>query len=109
MSQHIDASGRTWQEFARDLFEYEYCAECHGDTYEHEGMIVLGNWFAHCRFSHVPACPLKDDCNRQTDPVVTMRPRSNGRWAVIDRTNKTVETFTNIVAAQAAFDNKAYP
>ena len=42
--------GRTAQEFLDDLFEYEYCAECGGDTEHHSVVLdVLGLFHAHCR------------------------------------------------------------
>lgn len=40
---------QTFEDFARALFEFEYCAECGGDWYDHEPWGVLGNWFAHCK------------------------------------------------------------
>ena len=41
--------GRTAQQFLEDLFEYEYCAECGGDTEVHAVMLaVLGLFHAHC-------------------------------------------------------------
>ena len=38
--------GRTAQQFLEDLFEYEYCAECGGDTEDH--IVVLGLFHAYC-------------------------------------------------------------
>jgi hypothetical protein len=32
--------GRTAQEFLEELFEYEYCAECGGDTADHTVMLT---------------------------------------------------------------------
>ena len=41
--------GRTAQEFLEDLFEYEYCDECSGDTEDHIVVLdVLGLFHAHC-------------------------------------------------------------
>jgi len=41
--------GRMAQEFLEDLFEYEYCAECDGDTEDHIVMLdVLGLYRAFC-------------------------------------------------------------
>ena len=41
--------GRTAQQFLEDLFEYEYCAECGGDTEGHIVMLdVLGLYHAFC-------------------------------------------------------------
>ena len=40
---------QTFEDFARELFAFEYCAECGGDWYDHEPWGVLGNWFAHCK------------------------------------------------------------
>lgn len=42
-------NGETWQEWAERRFEFEYCAECHGDVKDHLPAIVLGNWFAVCK------------------------------------------------------------
>lgn len=39
------------KQFLRETFEYEYCAECGGDTQHHVAVIVLGNWFAMCRYA----------------------------------------------------------
>ena len=40
--------GRMPQEFLEDLFEYEYCAECGGDTEDHIFVLdVLGLFHAH--------------------------------------------------------------
>ena len=41
--------GRTAQEFLEDLFDYEYCAECGGDTEDHTVVLdVLGLFHAYC-------------------------------------------------------------
>ena len=41
--------GRTTQQFLEDLFEYEYCAECGGDTEDHIVMLDgLGLYHAFC-------------------------------------------------------------
>ena len=41
--------GHTAQQFLEDLFEYEYCAECGGDTEDHIVMLhVLGLYRAFC-------------------------------------------------------------
>lgn len=57
--------GVTWQEFAEELFEFEYCSECGGDVEDHERRIVLGNWFAYCTNKvlddgtwFIPGCPI---------------------------------------------------
>lgn len=39
-----------WDEWVAELFEYEFCENCGGDAAHHEPRIVLGNWFAYCRF-----------------------------------------------------------
>lgn len=41
--------GQTFTEWATELFEFEFCAECHGDVADHEPQIVLGHWFAQCK------------------------------------------------------------
>jgi hypothetical protein len=44
-----DAGELTAQEFADELFEFEYCAECHGDIKDHAFVIgPFGRWFALC-------------------------------------------------------------
>jgi len=44
-----DAAGLTAQQFADELFEYEYCHECKGDIDKHTFVIgIFGNWFAMC-------------------------------------------------------------
>ena len=41
--------GRTAPEFLEDLFEYEYWAECGGDTEDHTVVLdVIGLFHAHC-------------------------------------------------------------
>ncbi len=41
--------GRTAQEFLEELFEFEYCAECSGDTEDHIVVLdVLGLFHAYC-------------------------------------------------------------
>jgi hypothetical protein len=41
--------GRSAQEFLEDLFEYEYCAECGGDTEDHIDVLdVLWLFHAYC-------------------------------------------------------------
>jgi hypothetical protein len=41
--------GRTAQKFLEELFEYEYCAECGGDTEDHVVVLdVLGLFHAYC-------------------------------------------------------------
>lgn len=47
---NTDIDFETW---AEELFEFEYCHECHGDARHHEPWVVLGNWFAHCKFQRV--------------------------------------------------------
>jgi hypothetical protein len=37
------------QEWARELFEHELCAECGGDVEHHDIVAVNGNWFAQCK------------------------------------------------------------
>lgn len=32
-----------------ELFEYEYCTECHGDLEDHDAIGLMGNWFARCK------------------------------------------------------------
>lgn len=33
-----------------ETFEYEYCAECGGDSCHHTAIPFLGNWFARCDY-----------------------------------------------------------
>jgi hypothetical protein len=41
--------GRTAQKFLEELFEYEYCAKCGGDTEDHVVVLdVLGLFHAYC-------------------------------------------------------------
>jgi hypothetical protein len=41
--------GRTLPEFLEYLFEFEYCAECSGDTEDHTVVLdVLGLFHAYC-------------------------------------------------------------
>jgi hypothetical protein len=43
------------EQWLAELFEYEYCAECGGDSCHHTAVPFLGNWFAHCDY------PLAED------------------------------------------------
>lgn len=36
-------------EWLTELFEYEYCDECGGDTEDHDAVPFMGNWFARCK------------------------------------------------------------
>ena len=38
------------EEWLKELFEHEYCAECGGDAEHHTAIPFLGNWFARCDF-----------------------------------------------------------
>jgi hypothetical protein len=49
-----DREGRTATEAADDLFAFELCDECGGDAADHDGVLVLGNWFMEC----APICPV---------------------------------------------------
>lgn len=42
-------NGQTWTEWAQELFEFEYCEECHKGVRGHLKAIFLGNWFAYCK------------------------------------------------------------
>jgi hypothetical protein len=45
-----DASGKTVNQFLRETFEFEYCAECRQDAKNHTVVIgPTGSWFALCR------------------------------------------------------------
>ena len=47
------------QNWLEQQFEYEYCAECHGDAEDHEVMVVTDLLFAHCKVNakcHVENC-----------------------------------------------------
>jgi hypothetical protein len=42
-----------------ELFECEFCYECHGDVEDHDAIPFLGNWFARCKSyakCHVENC-----------------------------------------------------
>jgi hypothetical protein len=43
-----------------ELFEYEYCGECHGDAPHHDAIGFLDNWFARCKESHPTNCQIPD-------------------------------------------------
>jgi len=46
--------GQTFEQWAKELFEFEYCYECGGDHYDHEPNTLLGNWFARCKIANNP-------------------------------------------------------
>ena len=37
------------EEWLKELFEYEYCAECGGDWFDHDAIAFMGNWLARCK------------------------------------------------------------
>jgi len=47
-------------------FEFEYCAECHGDAQHHTVVPVpgIGNWFALCKY------PPSKETNWEIHPVI---------------------------------------
>ena len=50
MTDVLDAQGLTAEEFMYQLFEFEYCHECGGDTDDHvAGIDPIGNWHAWCK------------------------------------------------------------
>ena len=52
-----DAQGVIAEKFMQDLFEFEYCCECHRDMEHHQVVLgPFGNWFARCNYEH------SDDC-----------------------------------------------
>lgn len=71
--------GQTWAEWATDLFEFEYCAECGGDVDAHVPLVIMGHWFAQC--TAVPC----SECGRMDLPLhVTGRcPECEPMWAVV--------------------------
>lgn len=44
----LDEDGLTFEEWAEELFAYEYCEECHGDEKDHHPGYMFGHWFAFC-------------------------------------------------------------
>ena len=42
----LELHGQTFTEFCDELFQFEYCDECGGDTKDHEPNVLMGNWFA---------------------------------------------------------------
>ncbi len=50
MAQPVRLNGQTWYQWARELFEYEYCGECGKGVRGHLSAITpLGTWFAFCK------------------------------------------------------------
>lgn len=45
-----DVDGLTAEEWAWDHFECESCPECGGDIDDHDYTLVLGHWFAKCKY-----------------------------------------------------------
>lgn len=44
---NLTSSPAAWLD---DLFEFEYCAECGGDSQHHTAIPLNGNWFARCDY-----------------------------------------------------------
>jgi hypothetical protein len=42
-------NGQTFKQFARELFEFNYCEECGGDERDHLPAEAMGGWFAYCK------------------------------------------------------------
>lgn len=42
--------GQTWEEWATELFKYQYCDECGGDVPEHEAQVLPYGFFARCKY-----------------------------------------------------------
>ena len=49
-------------EWMEELFQFEFCTECEGDTEHHTAVPLNGNWFARCDY---PA-----DDNGKRHPVI---------------------------------------
>ena len=45
----VNGDGQTWDEWAAELFEWEFCNECGGDVEDHDPLVFMGNWFAKCK------------------------------------------------------------
>lgn len=50
----LEIPKQSFEDWAKELFECEYCAECGGDWYDHEPNVLLGNWFARCKIANNP-------------------------------------------------------
>lgn len=61
--------GLTFEEWATDLFEYEYCSDCGGDTKDHLPGVMLGNWFAIC----APVSVLTETAEQVAGPFVSVQ------------------------------------
>lgn len=44
----------SWEEWAKEHFEFEYCDECGGDWYDHVPRGMMGNYFALCKIALDP-------------------------------------------------------
>ena len=44
---NLSIPANTW---LKELFKYEYCNDCGGDTEHHDAIPFVGNWFAKCKF-----------------------------------------------------------
>ena len=49
MTEFTDVDGVTAEEWAEELFEFEFCDECGGDVKDHDYVLLMGHWFARCR------------------------------------------------------------
>lgn len=48
MPSNLSTPAADWLD---EMFEFERCAECQGDTPHHTAIPFLGNWFARCDFA----------------------------------------------------------
>ena len=53
-----DKYGLTSEEWGKEQFEFEYCAECGGDWDDHDYILILGGWFARCRDENIKKAEL---------------------------------------------------
>ena len=62
-----DKYGRTYEEFGKELFEFEYCPECGGDWDDHDYFLILGGFFAKCRDKNIEKMRINPDWRRIQD------------------------------------------
>ncbi len=78
-------------EWLRNLFEMELCAECGGDAEDHDAVGLNGNWFARCKYP-VPCTPCLVNRER-TIPARFLAPQIGKEHATYSYTPVCAECY----------------
>lgn len=65
------------EQWLKEMFEFEYCAECGGDAQDHDAVPFGGNWFARCKHP-IPDSVLADDAALEAEMERRIERREQG-------------------------------